>query len=402
MTSPSARLSLVFSSLGHFYIHMFTAFYFTIVLRLEAEWGVPYHELVELWLWGSLLVGLAALPAGWLGDSWSNPGMMVVYFVGLGTAAIACGTVSGATGLLAGLSAIGLFAAIYHPIGIPWLLRSATAHTGKVMAVNGIFGSLGAAAAGLVSGLLIDLSGWRLAFILPGVCALATGVAMLWFVRAGRIGDAATRRHDACDAGDGHMLRAVAILMVAMFAGGVIYHATQTALPKLLAERMSDLLGGRASGVGAAVAAVYTVGGLTQLVGGYLADRYPLKPVFIGAWTVETGFLVVLAGATGLGAAGAAMLAVMANLGQVPAENMLLARYAPQHRHGVVFGLKFVLMFGAAPLSVALVSTLREATGGFEPLFYGLGAAALLIAALALLLPGARRPVAAVSGGVGT
>jgi MFS family permease len=390
-------LSLLFSSLGHFYIHMFTAFYFTIVLRLEVEWGVPFHDLLGLWFWGSVLVGLAALPAGWLGDTWSNPGMMVVYFIGLGAAAIACGIVSDTTGLLVGLSAIGLFAAIYHPIGIPWLLRSATTHTGKIMAVNGIFGSLGAAAAGLVSGVLIDLSGWRMAFILPGLCALATGLVMLWFLRSGRIADTPSPAEGDHAAGRGSVLRAITILMIAMFVGGVIYHSTQTALPKLFAERLHDILGARAAGVGVAVASVYTVGGAMQLLGGYLADRYPLKPVFIGAWTAEMIFLVTLADATGLGVVGVAMLAVMANLGQIPAENMLLAYYAPQRRHGVVFGLKFVLMFGAAPLSIALVSRLREATGGFESLFYGLGVAALLIAALALLLPAARRPVAAAT-----
>ncbi len=397
MTSPSARLSLLFSSLGHFYIHMFTAFYFTIVLRLEVAWGVPFHDLLELWFWGSVLVGLAALPAGWLGDTWSNPGMMVVYFIGLGGAAIACGMVSGPAGLVVGLSAIGLFAAIYHPIGIPWLLRSATTHTGKIMAVNGIFGSLGAAAAGLVSGVLIDLSGWRMAFILPGICALATGLVMLWFLRAGRIADTASGAGGGHATGGGSVLRALTILMIAMFVGGVIYHGTQTALPKLFAERLHDMLGARAAGVGAAVASVYVVGGIMQLLGGYLADRFPLKPVFIVAWTAEMVFLVALADATGLGVVGAAMLAVMANLGQIPAENMLLARYAPQRRHGVVFGLKFVLMFGAAPLAIALVSRLREATGGFELLLYGLGGAALLIAMLALLLPAVGRPVAAAT-----
>ncbi len=395
MTSPSARLSLLFSSLGHFYVHMFTAFYFTIVLRLEAEWGLPFHALLELWFWGSLLVGLAALPAGWLGDRWSNPGMMVVYFVGLGAAAIACGAASGTTGLLIGLSAIGLFAAIYHPVGIPWLLRSATTHTGKVMAVNGVFGSLGAAAAGLVSGILIDVSGWRLAFIAPGLLSLATGLAMLWYLRAGHIADTAPVGEADRTAGGGGALRAVAVLMVAMFIGGLIYHATQTALPKLFAERLGGIAGSPTAGVGLAVAAVYTVGGVTQLLGGYMADRFPLKAVYILAWTAEVVFLSVLATAAGLGVVGVAMFAVMANLGQVPAENMLLARYVPQRRHGLVFGVKFVLMFGAAPISVALVSRLREATGGFEALFFGLGAAALLIAGLALLLPAARRPAAA-------
>ncbi len=71
MRERSAHLPLVFSSLGHCYMHLFTAFYFIIVLALEEAWALPYHELIELWTLGSLMVGLAALPAGWLGDCWS-------------------------------------------------------------------------------------------------------------------------------------------------------------------------------------------------------------------------------------------------------------------------------------------------------------------------------------------
>ena len=54
-----------FSCVGHAYIHMFTAFYFVIVLALEKDWQMPFHELIELWTLGALLVGVAALPAGW-------------------------------------------------------------------------------------------------------------------------------------------------------------------------------------------------------------------------------------------------------------------------------------------------------------------------------------------------
>ena len=78
MPGASARLSLVFSCLGHTYMHVFTAFYFVIVLALEADWGLPYHELIGLWTLGALLVGLGALPAGWLADRWSTSGMMTI------------------------------------------------------------------------------------------------------------------------------------------------------------------------------------------------------------------------------------------------------------------------------------------------------------------------------------
>ena len=64
MKHDSRRLTFIFSCVGHAYIHMFTAFYFVIVLSLEQDWRMPFHELLELWTLGALLVGVAALPAG--------------------------------------------------------------------------------------------------------------------------------------------------------------------------------------------------------------------------------------------------------------------------------------------------------------------------------------------------
>ena len=121
MTTSSARYSFIFSCIGHTYIHLFTAFYFVIVLALEAEWGRPYNEMIELWMPGALLVGVAALPAGWLGDRWNARGMMVVFFIGMGGSAIICGLAQGPVVLTIGLTGVGLFAAIYHPVGIAWL-----------------------------------------------------------------------------------------------------------------------------------------------------------------------------------------------------------------------------------------------------------------------------------------
>jgi len=184
MKAPSARLALLFSCLGHAYMHLFTAFYFVIALSLEATWGIPNHELIKLWALGSLLVGLAALPAGWLGDRWSASGMMTVFFIGLGISGIVCGLVNSTFALMLGLAAVGLFSAIYHPVGIAWLVKSARAR-GMALAVNGIFGSLGVASAGLVAGVLIDAVSWRAAFIVPGVVCLVTGLALLLALRLG-------------------------------------------------------------------------------------------------------------------------------------------------------------------------------------------------------------------------
>ena len=74
----------IFASVGHTLTHLLTAFYFVIVLAIEREWGRSYAELIQLWTLGSLLMGLGALPAGWLADRWSTRGMMVVMFLGMG------------------------------------------------------------------------------------------------------------------------------------------------------------------------------------------------------------------------------------------------------------------------------------------------------------------------------
>ena len=53
----------------------------------------------------------------------------------LGLAGIACGLLDTPTALLAGLASIGLFASIYHPVGIAWLVRNARSR-GRALGIN--------------------------------------------------------------------------------------------------------------------------------------------------------------------------------------------------------------------------------------------------------------------------
>lgn len=387
IVQPSRTLPLVFSCLGHAYMHMFTAFYFVIVLALEHDWSLPYHELIKLWTIGALLVGLGALPAGWLGDRWSAAGMMVVFFIGMGAAGIVCGLVDGPVAMLVGLAAIGLFSSIYHPVGIAWLVRSAK-QRGKALGVNGIFGSVGVAASGLVAGALIDGLGWRAAFIIPGAVCLATGLALLVCLRLGLVvqGKAAAPRDGPPGRGD--MLRAFLILLLTMVIMGIVFQATQAAMPKVFDLRLRDIAGDGAFGVGAIVAVVYTAGGIMQLAGGYMADKFALKPIYIGAFLFQVPIMAAFALFGGVPLIGVAIAAVLLTAIALPAENMLLARYTPARHHGLAYGIKFVLAFGSAPLSLMLVSAIQARTGEFEWLFLILGALAGLATLAAILLPG--------------
>jgi MFS transporter, FSR family, fosmidomycin resistance protein len=399
MQQNSARLSLGFSCLGHAYMHMFTAFYFVIVLSLEEVWQRPYHELIQLWTLGSLLVGLAALPAGWLGDRLGAANMMTVFFVGLGLAGIASGLVEGPDALFLGLTAIGVFSAIYHPVGIAWVVRSAKSR-GKALGVNGVFGSIGIASAGIAAGGLIDAFGWRAAFIVPGVVCLLTGVVLWICVRLGLVSDGVAAKRKAKPESRGDMLRAVAILLLTMAIMGILFQATQAAIPKLFDIRLRDIAGEGTFGIGLIVAGVYTVAGVTQLVGGYLADKFPLKPIYLLSFLFQTLAMAAVASLGSLPLVAMTAVVVLLSVVALPAENMMLARYTPERHHSLVYGVKFVLAFGTAPLSIMLVSRIQEQTGEFVWLFLALAAMASLGSLAAFLLPGEWRrartmPVAA-------
>ncbi|NIS07112.1 MAG: MFS transporter [Gammaproteobacteria bacterium] len=391
MSSQISRSTVVFSCLGHLYIHLCTAFFFVIVLSLESVWQLPYHELIELWTLGSLMVGVVALPAGMLADRIGSARMMVAYFLGMGGCAIAAGLVQTPTALLWCLTGIGVFAAIYHPVGIPWLVRNAGSRRGKALGFNGIFGSLGTALAGVVAGALIDTSGWRAAFIVPGAVSVLTGIALLAFMARGAIDDRVVPSGEEESVSRSDMWRVFAILVTTMFLLALVYQSIQTSLPKLMELRHQGLAGEGVLGIGLLVAAVYTAAAFMQIIGGHLADRYPLKPVYVGALLIQVPTLWLAASLGGVPLLIVAIIMVMAGVGALPAENMLLARYAPQSRHGLVFGVKFVLAFGAAPLAVQLVALVTERTGEFYWLYALLAAFALVAMCAALMLPSEQR-----------
>jgi MFS family permease len=382
----SARLSQGFSLVGHAYMHFLVALYLTIVLALEREWGLPYADLIGLWTLGAFLVGVAAPLAGFLGDRWSAPGMMVVFFLGAGAATVACGLADSPTTLMAGLAALGLFAAIYHPVGMAWLVRNAI-NRGMALGVFGVFGSAGVALAGFVAAAFVDFVSWRAAFVVPGAIALATGLALLACLVAGLVRDGRIDRTPHRPASRADMVRAFFVLSVTVFLGGLVYQATQVAMPKALALRVPDIAGSGTLGAGVLFTVIYLVAGALQLIGGWLADRYPLKWVYLWTYVFQVPLLFAAAAWTGIPFVAAAIAMVVLNVGSLPAENCLMARYTPERWRGSAFGAKFVLSLGVAPVAVQLVAWIQGATGGFFWLFAVLAAAAAVVVVAIAALP---------------
>src|SRR5258708_25510113 len=95
----------------------------SVVLVLAPAFGLPYSKMLPLSLGGFIAFGAGSLPAGWLGDRWSRRGMMIVFFVRVRVASIVTAFARSGWEIAAGLTRLGLFAPIYHPVGIAMLVK---------------------------------------------------------------------------------------------------------------------------------------------------------------------------------------------------------------------------------------------------------------------------------------
>ena len=113
------RGPMPFLCVGHSFDHMFILLFSVVVLEVEREFGLSFNEGVRLAWLGLVLFGLGAPFAGWLADKWSDIGMFAVFLVGIGLSTMGAGLAQTPDQMFVALTCIGLFASIYHPVGIP-------------------------------------------------------------------------------------------------------------------------------------------------------------------------------------------------------------------------------------------------------------------------------------------
>ena len=391
------RTAIAFSNFGHTLTHMFTLLYATAVLHLPQVFDLPYGELLSLSSLGLLLFGIAALPAGWLGDRWSQVGMMVIFFVGMGAGAIVTGLAGGPGMIFWGLTLIGLFAAIYHPVGIAWIVASARKQ-GMSLGINGVFGNAGNSIAPVFVGVMIDYFSWRAAFVIPGVVSVLAGVALLVAWHRGQVADARTDRVPPRAREPGDAYRVFIILTLTMACTGFVYAGLTNTMPKMFEVGLGDGLATSYTQIGLLVGIVSGAASAAAILGGWLADRFSARSIYLVFWMLQVPLLFVIASTTGATLLLVALLTLSFNLSFTAAENMLVAQYTPARWRSLAYGAKFVLALGVAGLTVIFAGWVFDARGSFDLLYIWLGTAAILAATAGALLPGRRRPAPVPAG----
>ena len=393
---PRARLSFLFLNVGHFLDHFFMLIFATVAaLRLANEWGMSYAALIPYATPGFIAFGVAAIPSGWLADKWSREGMIVIFFLGIGASSILTALAGSPLEIALGLTAIGLFAAIYHPVGLALVIQGRT-KTGVPLAINGVFGNLGVASAALLTGYLIDTAGWRNAFVLPGVISIGIGIAYAAFLWSGRGREAGERAGGGgrakTAAGDGPppvergtFVRVLAIIMFTTAIGGLIFQSTTFALPKIFEERLHDLAG-TATAIGGFAFAVFTVAAFAQLAVGYLVDHHSLRTVFAFVAGLQAAFFAVMYQLTGVAALVVAVGFMLVVFGQIPINDVLIGRITKTEWRSRVYSLRYIVTFSVSASTLPLIAWIHG-SWGFERLFVVMAVAAGAILAAVLVLP---------------
>jgi MFS family permease len=372
-------------NVAHAIDHMFLLIFAASVTTIAAEFKFSsWEDLMPYGAGAFVLFGLGSMPSGRLGDLWGRRRMMVLFFFGIGAAALLTSLAQNAWQLAVALGLIGAFASIYHPVGIPMLVQKAR-NPGATIGLNGLAGNLGVAVAALLTGLLIKWFGWRAAFAIPGALAILCGMLFA------RICPAETEAPSKRSGGAKIMLppallaRAFAVMTAAAVTGSLLFNFTTNGNPQLLSERFRGVIEDPAM-LGALLAAVYAIASIAQVVVGRLIDRVALKPLYLSITLLQIPVLMLAAHAQGWWLFAALLGAMIFIFGAIPFTDAMVVRYVDDRMRSRVAGMRLTVSFTFSSAAVWLLGPAVKGMG-FSALLWTLALIAACTSAVVLLLP---------------
>jgi MFS family permease len=390
------RKHFFFLNVGHFLDHLFMLIFATVAaLALTKEWELGYAELIPYATPGLIAFGVFSLPAGWLADRWSREGVMGVFFVGIGLAAIGTSFVQNPIQMAIGLFIIGMFAAIYHPVGLAMIARGGQ-QMGRDIAFNGVWGNMGVGCAALLTGFLIDQTGWRTAFWLPGLFSLLFGLAYLFsywdrlplknaVTASVNKPSSKNTQQISSDEWRAMLIRVTGIIFFTTAVAGIVFQGTTFALPKVFEERLGGIAS-TATMLGWLTFIVFAVASFSQLVVGKMLDNHGPRKVFIGVACVQVVFFTLMPGLVDLGALAVSVGFMLGAFGQIPINDYMIGKMAKSELRASVYGARYIVSFIVWATVVPLIAWVHH-NWGFDMLFYILAASALVILFAVLMLP---------------
>ena len=157
MTIKNKHIADIYINISHFIDHFIMLIFAKAAYDAGRHFGFSYDEIIDYGAVGFVLFGGMAPIASILANKYSRSVLMVIFHFGIGISAIICSFASTPWELSIGLGLIGVFAAIFHPVGIAMLLKNSK-KLGYRLGINGVFGNMGVSAATLIHVFLLLIS----------------------------------------------------------------------------------------------------------------------------------------------------------------------------------------------------------------------------------------------------
>ncbi len=380
---------LLLLNIAHAIDHWVLLIFATAVSAIALDFGFERWEDLMPYATGAFFAfGFGSLPAGRLGDTWGRRPMMLTFFYGLGASLLLVALATGPWQIAIALTIMGLFSAIYHPVGIPMLVRDAK-RPGRTIGINGLAGNLGIAVAAVVTGLLVKYFGWRIAFVVPAFVSVACG---LLFARLSPPEHEAPTRRKAAPATlpRGALIRVFAVITATATTGALLFNFTTNGNTELLRERMASVITDPAA-LGVLLALVYGIASFSQLLVGTLIDRVPLKRLLLTIVAMQVPLFALAAYAQGWAFFVLCVLFMGVVFGAIPFIDAMIVRFVDDRIRSRVAGARLALSFSISSLAVYALGPVVKASG-FDSLLLLMAAIATVTFAATLWLPNIAKP----------
>ena len=387
------RSLLIVACYGHFMSHFNMLVFPAVLLPLSARLGLEMADTLGLSFVMYLLFGLSALPWGFLADRLGAKILLALFHLGAAFSAFGAAMCIDSPLIFSfALAGIGLFSGIYHPAGLGWIARE-TEKTSTAMAINGMFGNLGLAAAPFIAGII------NYFFSIDALYLVVGGMNLLGlvFLLPSRSGTTEGEKKEAVPVkvNSFSSWTPFAILLVAMMLGGIVYRGTSVTLPSYfelknsgLFEFLTRLTGGMGSANVTATlfTSIIYIGGMAgQFFGGMVGEKYDLRASYFLFHAITIPAAIGMALTANIPLIFFAILHGFFLLGMQPIENTLVARLTPPRLISSAYGMKFILTFGVGALSVKIIKLIKL-HWGIEFVFFSLAGVSLLICLVTVLL----------------
>jgi MFS family permease len=381
---PMPKIASLLLNLGHALDHLFLLIFATAVSAIATEFGVGrWEDMMPYTVGAFVMFGLGSIPAGRLGDLWGRRQMMLVFFFGMGLSAMGVALTQTPLQMGIALTVLGVFSAIYHPVGIPMLVQKAE-RPGLTIGINGLAGNLGIAMAALSTGFLVAWQGWRMAFIVPAVVSIVCGFLFAW--TAPNETSAPAKKKSTVVQLPKHLAwRTFAVMVATSTTTSLLFNITTNGNTQLLAERLDGLVNDPTR-LGMLLAMIYAFASLAQLVVGRLLDWLPVKPLFFGVLFLQIVSFALASQTTGWVWYVAAIGYMVMVFAAIPFSDTMVVRYIDDAMRSRVSGTRIAISFGISSLAVYSLGPFVKASG-FTQLMVAASCVAALGALIVLFLP---------------